>query len=158
VLLGSQPHSRSSSFNDPLSRRSSLATTVSVARRDSKRGSLTRSDSNKSYSGQTALGSPVFAASERNRAMNQRVDSYFVAVPENVVDTQTRRTSTSGGWAMGSWSPTAENIVEDNEDIRRGSNSTSSSLSASSKAVTAKAGSAWKKAKRRSQDLSKFFR
>jgi hypothetical protein len=91
--------------------------------------------------------------------MNQRVDSYFDAVPENVTDTQMRRASTSGAWgSMGSWSPMTENIVEDDEEIRRGSNSTSSSLSQNSKAVTAKADSAWKKAKRRSQDLSKFFR
>jgi hypothetical protein len=156
VLLGG--HSRSSSFNEPLSRRSSLATTVSVARKDSKRGTLTRADSAGSLGSGSAQGSPVFAAGERNRAMNQRVDSYFVTVPESVMDTQTRRTSMGGWGAAGSWSPSAEIIAEDDEGHRRGSYSTSSSLSANSKVAAAtKADSAWKKAKRRSQDLSKFF-
>lgn len=170
VLLGSQPHSRSSSFSDPLSRRSSLATTVSVARRDSKRGSLTRTDSAASYASShsgisalgalAALGSPVYAASERNRAMNQRVHSYFETVPGNVIDTQqTRRTSATWG-STGSRSPMAMGIAEDSaEDIRRGSNSTNSSASQNSKVTAiAKTGSAWKKAKRRSQDVTKFFR
>jgi hypothetical protein len=158
VLLGSLSHSRNDSLNGSLSRRSSLATTVSMARRDSRRASLTRSDSSGSYSDQNVLGSPVYVASERNKAMNQRVESYFVAVPENVMDTQMRKPSTSAGWGMGSWSPTSEDIIEDNEDIRRGSNSTSSSRSGHSRAVVSKAGSAWEKAKRRSQDLTKLFR
>lgn len=166
LLLGGQSHSRSNSFNDPLSRRSSLATPVSIARRDSKKGRLTRTDSASSCTSPqngmsalgalAALGSPVHAASERNRAMNQRVDNYFVAPPENVIDTQqTRRTSS--GW--GNWSPMAEGIAEHPvEDVRRGSNSTSSSQSQSSKVKAEKGSSAWKKAKRRSQGVTQFFR
>ncbi|QDS75228.1 hypothetical protein FKW77_000354 [Venturia effusa] len=169
VLLGSQPHSRSNSFNDPLSRRSSLATPVSIARRDSKRERLTRTDSASSYTSSqngmsalgalAALGSPVYAASERNRAMNQRVDNYFVAVPENIGDTQQTRRVSSGWGSIGSWSPMAEGIAEHPiQDLRRGSISTSSSQSQIPKVRAEKSSSAWKKAKRRSQDFTKFFR
>jgi len=163
MLLGSQPHSRSSSFNDPLSRRPSLTTTVAAARRDSKRGSLARADSGASSvsaASTSALGSPVYVASERNRAMNQRVDSYFVALPESVMETQGKAASQGANmWGTGSWSPNMENVQEE-EASRRGSNSTAScsSANASAKVVTARAESAWKKAKRRSQDLSKLFR
>ncbi|TID24805.1 hypothetical protein E6O75_ATG04010 [Venturia nashicola] len=172
VLLGSQVHSRSNSFSAPLSRRSSLTTPVSIARRDSKDGRLTRSDSVSSYTspqnGRSALGalaalkSPVAATSEKNRAMNQRVDNYVITVPENVIDLrQTRRTSTGGWGRVGRWNFMPEDIHEDPvEDIRRGSYSTSSSQSQShSPRVKAQKGpSVWKKAKRRSQDFTQYFR
>lgn len=179
VLLGSQLHSRSNSFSDPLSRRSSLTTPVSIARRDSKNGRLSRSDSASSYTtpqnGRSALGalaalkSPVYAASEKNRAMNQRIDNYVITVPENVIDirqTSEIRSSRrrSGGWgSMGSWGSMAEGIPEHPiaerpvEDVRRGSYSTSSSQSQSSKVKTEKGPSVWKKAKRRSQDFTKYI-
>lgn len=55
-----------------LSRMPSL--TLTTTRRDSRRGSLSRSDSNTSI---------TMMASEKNRAMNARVDAYFrVAPPE----------------------------------------------------------------------------
>lgn len=169
LLLGSQPHSRSNSFSHPLSRRSSLATPVSIARRDSKKERLTTSESASSYispqdgksalGALAALGSPVYAASERNRAMNQRVDNYFVAVPENIIDTQQTRRTSSGWGSIGGWSPMAEGIAEHPvQDLRRGSGSTSSSQSQGSKVKAEKGSSAWKKAKRRSQDLTNFFR
>jgi hypothetical protein len=86
--------------------------------------------------------------SERNRAMNQRVDAYFVALPETIAENQGRKSSST--WI----SPTEE--AED-EDIRRGSGSTSSS-GARGEHVAEKASKVWQTAKRRSRDFTSFFR
>jgi hypothetical protein len=162
MLLGGNPHSRSSSFSSPLSRTPSLTTTVAAARRDSRTGSLARSDSSISSSRSSnaafpaaLAGSPVHAASERNRAMNSRVESYFVALPEEVSEARNKRQST----ATPTWANWAVPVEED-ESVRRGSDSTTSSTSAkiAAEAVAGKAGKAWKTAKRRSRDLTGFFR
>ncbi|KAE9985644.1 hypothetical protein BLS_006727 [Venturia inaequalis] len=169
LLLGSQLHSRTNSFSDPLSRRSSLTTPVSIARRDSKNGRLTRSDSASSHTspqnGKSALGAlaalktPVNAASEKNRAMNQRIDNYVITVPDNVIDSRQTRRRSSGWGSMGSWNSVAEGIPEHPvQDLRRGSYSTGSSQSQSSNVKAEKSPSVWKKAKRRSQDFTKYFR
>jgi hypothetical protein len=151
MLLGGNPHSRSSSFSSPLSRTPSLTTSVAAARRDSRRNSSARSDTSSIMS---AAGSPVYYAGEKNRAMNQRVDSYFVQLPETIAETQQKRPGTSGT-AWGNWAvATPEGSV--GGDLRRGSASTSSSTS--TKFVAEKAGKAWKTAKRRSRDLTGFFR
>jgi hypothetical protein len=142
MILGGQPHSRSSSFSSPLSRTPSLSTSVSAARRDSRRGSLARSDTGVSE------GSPVHITSERNKAMNQRVDAYFVAPPETIAETLSRKSSST--------SATPAEEVED-ENVRRASGSTSSS-GARGDHVAEKAGKVWQSAKRRSRDFTSFFR
>ncbi|KAF2432352.1 hypothetical protein EJ08DRAFT_659035 [Tothia fuscella] len=114
MLLGSHPHSRSSSFSAPLSRTPSMTTSVSAARRDSRRGSMAISET----SNTSAPGSPVFTTSERNRSMNNRVDSYFIAHPESITQTQQKRPGTS---ATGVWSNWAASTSEANVEGRRGS-------------------------------------
>jgi hypothetical protein len=146
MILGGQPHSRSSSFSSPLSRTPSLTTSVAAARRDSRRGSLAQSDTS------VSAGSPVFSASERNKAMNQRVDSYFAALPETIAENQGKRPGTV---ALANWSIPVEDIKE--ESSRRGSASTSSS-GVKAEFVTEKAGRAWQMTKRKSKDITNFFR
>jgi hypothetical protein len=84
--------------------------------------------------------------------MNQRVDSYFAALPDMIVENQGKRPGT-GTWA--SWSIPVEDIAE--ESVRRGSVSTSSSGPKVDSTVE-KTGNAWQKAKRKSKDFTNFFR
>jgi hypothetical protein len=67
-----------------LSRSSSMA--LSTHRRESRRGSITRSDSSASIT--------VMAASEKNRALNARVDAYLGARPDRMVSLDLRRSDT----------------------------------------------------------------
>lgn len=110
-------------------------------------------ETNGSYNGAAALGSPVHNASERNKAMNSRVDSYFESLPENVADARGKRGN--GGWGTLGRADEADADVE----VRRGSASTTSSGSAPRvEAVADKASSAWRRAKTKSKDMTSFFR
>jgi hypothetical protein len=99
------------------------------------------------------LGSPVFSAGERNKALNSRVDTYFEAQPENLMEARGKRTSNSGWGAL----PRADETELGCD--RRGSESTNSSDSAARDAVAGKAAKAWRAARRKSKDMtSSFFR
>jgi len=151
LLFGGSPHSRSSSISTPLSRTSSLSTTVNVARRDSKREVLSRSGSSSSISNMPALGSPVFSAGERNKAINSRVDAYFNAHPEVIAEARSKRTGNSGFGL-----PRADETEEMFE--RRGSSSTNSSTTIGPTA-TSRAAKTWlKAARRKSSQVSSMFR
>lgn len=158
LLFGGSPHSRRSSITTPLSRTPSLSTTVNVARQDSRRGSLSRHGSTASisnvYNGSAALGSPVFSASEKNKAINSRMDQYFEAQPENLMEARSKRMSTNTSWGG---LPKAEDVEEGLD--RRGSESTNSSNSAARDVAVGKAAKAWRAARKRSKGVtSSFFR
>jgi hypothetical protein len=148
LLFGGSPHSRSSSISTPLSRTPSLSTTVHTARRDSK--GLARTGSGASIS--AALGSPVFSAGERNKAINSRVDAYFESHPDVMLEARTKR-SNNNGWGL----PRADESEEMFE--RRGSNSTSSSGTIRADAPAKRTSKGWlKSAKRKSGQIGNFFR
>ncbi|KIW08037.1 uncharacterized protein PV09_00981 [Verruconis gallopava] len=153
LLFGGSPHSRSSSISTPLSRTPSLSTTVNVARKDSKRSNLARSGSETSISN-AALGSPVFSAGEKNKALNSRVDTYFESQPENLLEARSRRTLNSGWGGL----PRADETEEEKKFDRRSSESTNSSNTVLRDAVGSKAAKAWRAARRRSKDVTSFFR
>jgi hypothetical protein len=71
-----------------LSRHNSLSTmttsSMTSARRDSRRGSLARSDSSAGSGGTPTYFSNTAAASDRNIYRNQRIDTYLAQLPENV--------------------------------------------------------------------------
>ncbi|KAF2000003.1 hypothetical protein P154DRAFT_206396 [Amniculicola lignicola CBS 123094] len=93
-----------------LSRTPSLSLTVT--RRDSRRGSLSRSDSNTSI---------TMMAQEKNRAMNARVDAYFrVPITEGVPVPPVREAEDEGEHIPTSPSDTAS---EGQESIRQSSTS-----------------------------------
>lgn len=62
-----------------LSRSPSLSMSLSSTRRDSRRGSLARSDSSTSATG------VMLAAGEKNRALNARLDAYLASCPEKTI-------------------------------------------------------------------------
>lgn len=67
-----------------LSRSPSLSVSLSSARRDSRRGSLARTDSSTSVSELPV----VQAAGEKNRAQNSRIDAYFSQLPGRIATTE----------------------------------------------------------------------
>jgi hypothetical protein len=149
LLLGGSTDARSSNICSPLSRTSSMSTTVSTARRDSRhssrRGSLARTDSSGSVA---TLSNPVFAASERNRGMNQRIDSYLNDF-HTIQEARTRQAPNST-WGIG---------IDENDSTTNGTNGDSENNSIMGfDVMTNKVGKGWKKAKNKSRGFGTMFK
>jgi hypothetical protein len=148
--------------NLPLSRRPSLTTSVSAARRESRKGSIVRNDS--AASSRATEGAPIFdfgpvySAGERNQQLNARIDNYLNDYPEHLE--RVRSAPSGGNPRWGSLSLSRE-IAEPETPIYEEPEAQEEEV--------AKKGKSWRRkskdltgfakaAKRGSIDLGRFFR
>jgi len=113
--------------------------TVSAARRDSRRGSLTRTDSSASLANGGEVG-PVELASQRNRDINARFDEYLSGASQRKLERGKVR-SEDGGTQNG-YAVTAALIETE-------------MMNGDGNGLVAKG---WAKARKKSKDLSGLFK
>lgn len=101
-----------------LSRAPSLSLSLATTRRESRRGSLARTDSSTSIT--------MMAAQEKNRAMNARVDTYFRFPPDTMVLTESQDGELEAEGASESTSSSNSDVSsEAQESVRQDSISSS---------------------------------
>jgi hypothetical protein len=114
--------------------------TVSAARRDSRRGSLTRTDSSASLANVGEVG-PVGLASQRNRDINARFDEYLSGASQRLLE-RGRGRSEDGGTPQNGYAVAA---VMTEAEIMNGD-------------MNGLVAKGWAKARKKSKDLSGLFK
>ena len=115
--------------------------TVSAARRDSRRGSLTRTDSSASLANGGEVG-PVELASQRNRDINARFDEYLSSASQRLLERGKGRSEDGGGIPQNGYAVT---MAMTETDIINGDGN----------GLVAKS---WARARKKSKDLSGLFK
>ena len=154
----------------PLSRRPSLITSVSAARRDSRKGSVPRKDSvasTASYDSAPMYDTgPVYTTGERNQQINARIDRYLNDHPDHLdrarFPSSGSVSSTSSKW--GSLSLSREGTMTEDpiqEEQEEQDDEEDEEVAKQEKAWIRKSkdlSSFAKAARRKSRDLGSFFR